>query len=86
MNHDSIQDTETAGLELPTEPTDAPQGSAVKLAVLAQRAALGLSLFHPQDRDEWPDCTGVQPPYAKTVGPDEEDEDDFELGGEGGGA
>lgn len=31
------------------EPTDAPAGSRAKLDVLAQRAANGLQLFHPQD-------------------------------------
>lgn len=32
------------------EPTDAPMGSKEKIEVLAQRAQLGLPLWHPHDR------------------------------------
>ncbi len=34
---------------LPTEPTDALPGSAQKVEILAQRALLGVSLWHPLD-------------------------------------
>lgn len=37
---------------LPAFPTQAPPGSPEKLAVLAERARLNLSLFHPEDVTE----------------------------------
>lgn len=33
----------------PETPTDAPTGTAAKLLVMGERAAAGLSLFHPAD-------------------------------------
>jgi hypothetical protein len=35
--------------KLSAEPTDALPGSEEKVAILAERARLGLSLWHPQD-------------------------------------
>ena len=40
------------GYELPPEPTDAPVGSTRKVLILAERAAMGVSLWHPADNRE----------------------------------
>jgi len=37
---------------LPSEPTPALPGSAEKLAVMIERAELGVQLFHPLDGDD----------------------------------
>lgn len=37
------------GTEPPPGPTDAPPGSAAKVAVLCERASRGLALWHPLD-------------------------------------
>ena len=37
---------------LPPEPTDAPVGSTRKVLILAERAAMGVSLWHPADNRE----------------------------------
>lgn len=43
-------------------PTDAPAGSVEKLEVLARRIALGLPLWHPEDRSDYSGlCGAVRP-------------------------
>lgn len=43
-------------------PTAAPAGSAEKLEVLARRVALGLPLWHPEDRCDYSGlCGAVRP-------------------------
>jgi hypothetical protein len=43
-------------------PTDAPAGSGDKIDVLAQRVALGLPLWHPEDRCDYSGLTGAVRP------------------------
>ncbi len=43
-------------------PTSAPAGSASKIEVLAQRVAMGLPLWHPEDRNDYSGLTGVVRP------------------------
>ncbi len=43
-------------------PTDAPAGSAEKLATLARRIELGLPLWHPDDRCDYSGLTGAVRP------------------------
>ncbi len=43
-------------------PTAAPAGSSQKLAVLAERVALGLPLWHPEDRCDYSGLTGAVRP------------------------
>lgn len=42
--------------------TSAPAGSPDKLDVLAQRVALGLPLWHPEDRNDYSGLTGAVRP------------------------
>lgn len=44
------------------KPTLAPAGSPEKLDVLAQRVALGLPLWHPEDRNDYSGLTGAVRP------------------------
>jgi hypothetical protein len=43
-------------------PTDAPAGSNEKLECLARRIALGLPLWHPEDRSDYSGLTGAVRP------------------------
>lgn len=43
-------------------PTSAPAGSQQKLDILAQRVALGLPLWHPEDRCDYSGLTGAVRP------------------------
>ncbi|MBA4017181.1 MAG: hypothetical protein C0483_08415 [Pirellula sp.] len=43
-------------------PTDAPAGSNEKLEALARRIALGLPLWHPEDRQDYSGLTGAVRP------------------------
>lgn len=43
-------------------PTTAPAGSAEKLDVLARRVALGLPLWHPEDRSDYSGLKGAVRP------------------------
>lgn len=42
--------------------TEAPAGSPEKLDVLARRIALGLPLWHPEDRSDYSGLTGAVRP------------------------
>lgn len=44
------------------QPTTAPAGSAQKLEVLAQRIAMGMPLWHPEDRNDYSGLTGAVRP------------------------
>jgi hypothetical protein len=44
------------------EPTDAPAGSAEKIAVLAERIARGLPLWHDHDRCDYSGLEGAVRP------------------------
>ncbi len=43
-------------------PTQAPAGSAEKLAIMARRIELGLPLWHPEDRSDYSGLTGAVRP------------------------
>lgn len=43
-------------------PTDAPAGSAEKLAILAKRVEQGQPLWHPEDRFDYSGLTGAVRP------------------------
>lgn len=43
-------------------PTSAPAGSSEKIEVLARRIALGLPLWHPNDRNDYSGLTGAVRP------------------------
>lgn len=43
-------------------PTEAPAGSNEKLDVLARRIAMGLPLWHPEDRADYSGLTGAVRP------------------------
>lgn len=43
-------------------PTAAPAGSSEKLDVLARRIAMGLPLWHPEDRPDYSGLTGAVRP------------------------
>lgn len=43
-------------------PTDAPAGSQEKLEILARRIAMGLPLWHPEDRSDYSGLTGAVRP------------------------
>lgn len=47
---------------LPSDATDAPPGSAEKVAVLEARAARGEALFHPHDAGGWDGADGFTRP------------------------
>lgn len=42
--------------------TEAPAGSAEKIAVLARRIELGVPLWHPEDRGDYSGLTGAVRP------------------------
>jgi hypothetical protein len=42
--------------------TEAPAGSAEKIAVLAQRIESGVPLWHPEDREDYSGLTGAVRP------------------------
>lgn len=50
---------EGGGYALPAEPTDAPPGSDEKIRVMAERAAAGTGIFHPDDRLSQPEDSRV---------------------------
>jgi len=43
-------------------PTEAPAGSPEKLEVMAERIAMGLPLWHPEDRSDYSGLTGAVRP------------------------
>lgn len=43
-------------------PTEAPAGSNEKLDILAQRIAMGVPLWHPDDRSDYSGLTGAVRP------------------------
>lgn len=43
-------------------PTEAPAGSPAKLEVMAERIAMGLPLWHPEDRSDYSGLTGAVRP------------------------
>ncbi len=43
-------------------PTEAPAGSSEKLDILARRIAMGLPLWHPEDRADYSGLTGAVRP------------------------
>lgn len=43
-------------------PTEAPAGSAEKLETLARRVAMGMPLWHPDDRADYSGLTGAVRP------------------------
>lgn len=59
------QHRRAAEATLPTTPTDALPGTEAKVRVMAERAALGLELFHPDDarRDDPPPIAEATPGY-----------------------
>ena len=61
----------------PDAPTEALPGTPEKVAVLEERAKLGLSLWHPRDAD--PDMRDVPPakkPVTESVNGDDDEEED----------